>query len=309
MVQCGARVKIESFEFIPGRIVVRAGHSITWTHRNPWATTHSINSEDGLFESPELMHGEQFTQEFHKPGTYRYYCHRNSFMSATITVLAAQQPKKLPMKATMAAPPLGQTRNEPHRMTTFDAFVHAASLNQTSVVQRWIDKGHDVDHEDSDHHRALCVAAQNQCLETMALLVQYGADVNQTEVGGRTPLHCACAWGKLEATNFLIEHGADVDAKDANGQAPLHLACQNGDPKLVQILFAARADPYVADEHRRIPHDIASDWKRLEAMTELQNYCEHGYRQHMEQRFVLAMQGVKRGLPPGIETAIFEFLA
>ncbi|CAK4167520.1 unnamed protein product [Aphanomyces euteiches] len=107
MVQCGARVKIESFEFIPGRIVVRAGHSITWTQEThgqpPIPSTgtaaahlrflHGRDSEDGLFESPELMHGEQFTQEFHKPGTYRYYCHRNSFMSATITVLAAQQPK------------------------------------------------------------------------------------------------------------------------------------------------------------------------------------------------------------------------
>ena len=50
-----------------------------------------MSSDDGLFESPELTHGEQFTQEFDKPGTYSYYCHRNSFMSGTIIVLAAQQ--------------------------------------------------------------------------------------------------------------------------------------------------------------------------------------------------------------------------
>ncbi|KAF0686508.1 Aste57867_21695 [Aphanomyces stellatus] len=318
-------VKIVNFEFLPAHITLHTGHAVTWTHANPHAHVHSINSEDGCFESPELAFGQQYTQSFVWPGTYRYYCHRNSFMMATVTVVDPA-PLLMPLEPKMSLPSaVPSSRTDTHRMTTFDAFVHAASLNQTTVVQRWqallqrhnvqwwrlyrIDKGHAVDHEDSDGQRALCLAAQNQCMDTMALLVQHGADVRLPQRGGRTALHEACTWGKPLAVALLIAHGANVNTRDCSGQVPLHCACQNGDPALVRLLLDAVADPYIADEHRRIPQNIAHDWKRLDALQELHEYSAKAFRKFMGRQFALAMRGVTRDIPAAVQRAIFEFLA
>ncbi|ETW08380.1 hypothetical protein H310_00974, partial [Aphanomyces invadans] len=246
-----AAVQIVAFSFVPSQVTLCKGGSVTWTHANPLAQLHTINSENGEVESPQLQYGQQFSQTFPTPGTYRCYCHVHSFMTTVVTVVdvAHEISQELAKEAHDESVSLSRSAaRDAHRMSTHDAFVHAASLDQTTVVQRWIDKGHDINHADSDGQRALCVAAQNQCMDTMALLVKHGANIHAKQKGGQTALHAACTWGRRRAVQMLLRLGSEVDASDDNGQVPLHCACQHGDPALVKLLLEYKADPYIEDE-------------------------------------------------------------
>ena len=59
---------------------------------------------------------------------------------------------------------------------------------------------------------ALISAAHNGHLDCMQVLVEAGADVNQTEILSHSPLTLAAERNQKEAIEFLIEKGANVNA-------------------------------------------------------------------------------------------------
>ncbi|CAH0047278.1 unnamed protein product [Clonostachys solani] len=59
------------------------------------------------------------------------------------------------------------------------------------------------------------------------ILDQFGTDgLEQEDSLGRTPLHYACSSGEAESVAFLLQHGANVNATDTDGRTPLH-TCAN----------------------------------------------------------------------------------
>jgi len=60
-------------------------------------------------------------------------------------------------------------------------------------------------------------AVQSGNLEAVREEVARGANVNEREGMGATPLHDAAWSGQLEIAAFLIEHGAEVRAKHVEG--------------------------------------------------------------------------------------------
>ena len=52
-------------------------------------------------------------------------------------------------------------------------------------------------------------------VEKVALLITYGANVNQVETSkGYSPLHIACETGNTEVVNLLINNGANINQND-----------------------------------------------------------------------------------------------
>jgi plastocyanin len=80
----GQPVKIQSFNFVPGSITIKAGTKVTWTNDDP--TQHSIKSQNGQFDSQDLSQGQTFTATFSTPGTYAYICGIHNFMTGTVVV-------------------------------------------------------------------------------------------------------------------------------------------------------------------------------------------------------------------------------
>lgn len=82
---------------------------------------------------------------------------------------------------------------------------------------------------------ALHLAAELGVLDTMHLLMQHGADVNEqlTEdilgphnkslYASWTPMHFAASGGKIDAIKLLGSNGARSDVKDMNGKTPAQL--------------------------------------------------------------------------------------
>ena len=64
-------VTISNFQFTPKIVRIKASGSVTWQVKEG---THTVNADDGSFGSSALSAGQEFSHEFTKPGTYRYYC-------------------------------------------------------------------------------------------------------------------------------------------------------------------------------------------------------------------------------------------
>ena len=101
---------------------------------------------------------------------------------------------------------------------------------------------------------ALSWAARNDQCESMAALVDLGADVNANPYRG-TPLLWAVYDDRGGAAAWLLEHGADPDLRhDFGGEGhgvsavAMHLAAQYASLKCLRLLLDRGADPTIEDE-------------------------------------------------------------
>ncbi|ETN19374.1 hypothetical protein PPTG_04710 [Phytophthora nicotianae INRA-310] len=216
-----------------------------------------------------------------------------------------------------------------------DAFVYAASLNQVEVVRRWITKKLNINELDKEGSHALYMAAQNESLEVLELLLESGANVDQQQRDvrsshcayvnvssnllrddslfdrqGKTALHSACTWGRFEAARLLLAHQASLSLRDDDGQTSLHCACRNGHVGLVQLLLNSRVDPFVADDFGATPIDVARDWQRLDILDMLAAYRATEFLEANQQRVKLLTERLSNQveLPQGVRDIIIDFL-
>jgi uncharacterized protein len=74
---------------------------------------------------------------------------------------------------------------------------------------------------------ALVYAARNGDIDAARVLLEGGADVNQTTRYGWSPLLAATQNQNYRMAKFLIEHGANVNLANKGGWTPLYLATDN----------------------------------------------------------------------------------
>jgi ankyrin repeat protein len=73
-------------------------------------------------------------------------------------------------------------------------------------------------------------------------LISTGADVNEPDGAGNTPLMGAAVGGKTDCVKFLIKRGANVESQNNDGQRALMLASNMGATFCVKALIDAGAD-------------------------------------------------------------------
>jgi plastocyanin len=81
-----ATITLEHFMFGPTTLTVPAGVPVHW--RNLDGEVHTVVSLDGLFRSPALDQGDEFSYTFKAPGHYRYVCTLHPQMMGEIVVTA-----------------------------------------------------------------------------------------------------------------------------------------------------------------------------------------------------------------------------
>merc|ERR1712106_810763 len=79
---------------------------------------------------------------------------------------------------------------------------------------------------------ALHVAAAKGYIKVMNLLLKGGAELNQQDFDGWTPLHAAAHWAQREACELLVENYVNMDIKNCVGQTPFDVA----DPDVLRLL-------------------------------------------------------------------------
>ncbi|KAL1632792.1 hypothetical protein SLS56_003282 [Neofusicoccum ribis] len=88
----------------------------------------------------------------------------------------------------------------------------------------------------------LHVAAQNNFLEMVKLLLKYRIDLDIKSLGGWTPLACSARNGHQDVTVFLLAQGANLSIQDAGGWDPLTGAASNGHVSVVELLLKHGAE-------------------------------------------------------------------
>ena len=75
------------------------------------------------------------------------------------------------------------------------------------------------------------------------LITTHAEDVNaKGGFRGRTPLHAACQQGHVDSVHVLLNYGADVNSEDLDKRMPLHFVSENGHLKIVQLLIEHEAN-------------------------------------------------------------------
>ena len=98
-----------------------------------------------------------------------------------------------------------------------------------------------------------------------------GADVNgQDEARSKSNNP---HYGKVETVRLLIEYGADVTAQDESHMTPLHLASFSCIPEIVGLLLERGACVTAQDKSCRTPLHLVSSWVSATVVTLAPGQC------------------------------------
>lgn len=106
----------------------------------------------------------------------------------------------------------------------FDTFINAYGMNPSRYLVY-----------NSKMHRV--------SLGLSALLIENGANVNEKDEFGITPLMHAASQGKFDIVKLLIKNGANVNAKDVWGSTPLYYAGLTDNTYIAKLLIENGAKP------------------------------------------------------------------
>lgn len=137
---------------------------------------------------------------------------------------------------------------EPRAQARLDKeLIVAVSMQDVEGLRRAAEAGADPNARDPDFYPALAIAASNQWVEGVEVLLAHQADatvvIHKPRLGlKRTPiLHLPAANGSLPVVAALLEAGAQVDAVDAEGVTALMSASFMGHRDIVKLLLAKGA--------------------------------------------------------------------
>ena len=103
-------------------------------------------------------------------------------------------------------------------------------------------------------------------------LIERGADVNQPADNAQrvAPVHAAAAVGDHETLALLLERGADANARQSSDFTPMHTAGSRGDRAMAELLMRYQAERLPVASDGSTPADVAAsrghhefaDWLR-----------------------------------------------
>ena len=125
----------------------------------------------------------------------------------------------------------------------------------------------------------LIIAAHNGHLNSVKILLEYGADIEargtlnieDEVIEGCTPLWAAADTGHLDVVKLLIKRKADADGRASKGSTPLRVAAHEGHLDVVRCLVESGADVNARTQYRGTPIMAACDYGHLSIVTYLIN--------------------------------------
>jgi ankyrin repeat protein len=145
-----------------------------------------------------------------------------------------------------------------HSLTVWEA----AALGRDATVDRLLAAdGALANTASPDGYFPLSLAAFFGRPSTVRLLLARGADVHAPAQNAMKvqPLHAAVASRKAETVALLLEHGADANARQQVGYTPLMGAAAAGREDLVDLLLGRGADPSLISEDGKTAADVARE--------------------------------------------------
>lgn len=92
---------------------------------------------------------------------------------------------------------------------------------------------------------------------TTRILLEGKADPNAISLNGLFPLYLAAETGVMESVELLVEYGAKLNMRTPKGCTALWNAADEGHESVVRYLLVAGADPKIANSNGSTPYDAA----------------------------------------------------
>lgn len=120
------------------------------------------------------------------------------------------------------------------------------------IAQLLVERGANIEQPNEDGHTPLLIAIQIGNEQMVRMLLAHGANQNVYDEFGdftRTALHHACLKGCLESVQVLLDAGADINLQRDNddGETALMAAAQLGYMEIVRVLLDAGGDVNLQD--------------------------------------------------------------
>ena len=139
------------------------------------------------------------------------------------------------------------------------ALHNAVRRGDEAAIRQFAGDGHDIHRTDSGGNTALHCAAIHNRPEGLLPLVDAGANLNQQNRQGRTPLMEAVNAESDSMVALIVSHGADVRIRDDDGLTALHYAARVGLRGAIPALADAGADPKTVEDDGKSPLMVALD--------------------------------------------------
>ncbi|KAJ8131064.1 hypothetical protein O1611_g2561 [Lasiodiplodia mahajangana] len=176
-----------------------------------------------------------------------------------------------------------KSNNEPGRLDPIvefldigKALLRAAELGHKQVIEDCLTSAtNDGDNRlcnfsrAGDGDRALHIAAEKGYEDIVRLLIEFNADINALDEGGRTPLISAAIAGEVDIVSLLLEHRANVDQRMAHDQTVLSYVVRmahdsSRHAEIVEKLLATEIDPNALDNFELVALHWAVDEGKFE---------------------------------------------
>ena len=155
----------------------------------------------------------------------------------------------------------------------------AAENGHPEVLKNWIKEQINSNTNDKLGRTALFIASLNGHLATVEYLLKIGANPNQPNQDGITPLHCVANTEdndeekRVCLAQILLAYGAQINARDntsttngGNGNTPLHNVAYAGSAKFAQYLIDQGAGIEIKDQDGMTALHIASKIGNLQVV-------------------------------------------
>jgi ankyrin repeat protein len=156
--------------------------------------------------------------------------------------------------------------------------MHAITYSKPETALLLIDQGADIQRKDKYGYTALIYAVQYNLNDVAKLLIEKKADLNTKEQYGETPLSLASGNGNIPICKLLIENGADVNTKSSRGATPLHAAAayydQESSPQIIKMLLDKGANTAAKDSYGFTPLKYAMQTGNVDNVVLIRSYDE-----------------------------------
>jgi ankyrin repeat protein len=130
----------------------------------------------------------------------------------------------------------------------------------TALLNGDVGRRADISAQNTRGRTALHLAAADNMVDVVKVLLAHGAPVNASSDGRWTALHNAAQNGHAEVASLLVDAKARVNAQLSNGMTPLHWAAFNGYSEVVDILLRnPETDVTIKDTFHRTPMMCAAE--------------------------------------------------
>lgn len=149
-------------------------------------------------------------------------------------------------------------------------FYQAIREGQVATVQRILAASPQLASEqEGTETYPLHVAAAHGQAEVLDILLEHGAQLNQTDDTGATALHEAARANQLATATALITAGTALDTQTQRGKTPLHLTDH---PEIIRALLHAGANPHLQDRFEQTPMKYLLNYAlRFKALRPIKN--------------------------------------